>query len=413
MKILFFASYPTLAIGYSRIANILTNHLASLGHDVYYFGISNFKNNLIDRYVHPSIHLIDALEEERALGKNELYGVNSICDWAEKIKPDILFLYNDVIVISRIFNNFAQRNLIRNFKTITYIDLVYPCEKLEILKHVNNYTDIFVVFSEYWKDNLIKMNICDENKIKILYHGFDTDLFFQIDSADAKKYYGFDSDDFVVLNTNRNSYRKCIDKTIDAFVKFLKIKNMNSKIKLFLNMMLGSDDGSGCGDYNIINCIEISCAKYNVDFEKVKKNHIFIKGSEKLEDLQQNFLYNASDVGINTCIGEGFGLCNLEHGGLGKPQIVSKTGGLSDIFSSSYAFVVEPQEQIYIPNNVDFHGGYMTIFSTDDYVNGLIKYYDDVELRKTHGEHCSNLIKNKYNWKIILDHLADIIDDVY
>ena len=36
MKILFYASYPTLTIGYSRIANVLTNYLAEQGHDIYY-----------------------------------------------------------------------------------------------------------------------------------------------------------------------------------------------------------------------------------------------------------------------------------------------------------------------------------------------------------------------------------------
>ena len=40
----------------------------------------------------------------------------------------------------------------------------------------------------------------------------------------------------MILNSNRNNYRKCIDKTIDAFVKFLKLKNMKPNIKLFLNM---------------------------------------------------------------------------------------------------------------------------------------------------------------------------------
>ena len=61
MKILFFASYPNLAIGYSRIANILSNYLAENDNKVYYIGISNFGVNICDRYIHKNIILIDEL----------------------------------------------------------------------------------------------------------------------------------------------------------------------------------------------------------------------------------------------------------------------------------------------------------------------------------------------------------------
>jgi len=123
MKILFFASYPNLPIGYSRIGNIISNHMAEQEHEVYYFGISNFKNNVFDRYIHPSIVLIDVLEEEKKIGTDELYGVNCICNFINSIQPDLLFLYNDIIVISRIFNNLIEKKITKNFKICTYLDL--------------------------------------------------------------------------------------------------------------------------------------------------------------------------------------------------------------------------------------------------------------------------------------------------
>jgi hypothetical protein len=138
MKILFFASYPILPIGYSRIANILTNYMAEQGHQVYYFGISNFEGiSKINRYIHPNIVLIDALLEEKKIGSNEIYGVNTICNFIDSIQPDILFLYNDIIVISRIFNNIIEKKIKKNFKTFTYLDLVYPFEKINLVKHID------------------------------------------------------------------------------------------------------------------------------------------------------------------------------------------------------------------------------------------------------------------------------------
>lgn len=410
MKILFFASYPNLAIGYSRIANILTNYLAEKGHTVYYFGISNFKNDNIKRFIHPNIILIDALEEENKLGTNELYGVNSICDKIKEIKPDVLFLYNDLIVISRIFNNFIEKKIEYDCKIITYLDLVYPYEKLNLIKHVDKFSNLIFVFGEYWKNNLIEIGI-DSDKIEILPHGFDNKIFFQIDKLDAKKYFNFKPDDFIILNSNRNNYRKCIDKTIDAFTKFLKIKNLDKNIKLFLNMDINND--LNLQGYDIRNQVEISCKKNNIDYLEMVNNHIFIKDTNKFSDEQLNILYNACDVGINTCVGEGFGLCNLEHGGIGKPQIVSNVGGLTDIFKSEYSIPIDPVDEIYVSNNIDFHGGYIKICKTDDFVEAMINYYDNKDILITHGNKSKETIIKNFDWNNILETMEIKIKKIY
>ena len=165
MKIIFFASYPDLGIGYSRIANILSNFLAELGHDIYYIGISNFNNiENCSRNIHPNITLIDAAKEE--IG-NELYGVNVICKYIQQVKPDMVLIYNDIIVISRIFNNFTKLNIQKNFKLIVYLDLVYRYEKIDLIEHVDRFSDKIIVFSECWKQNLMEMGV-SENKIDFL-----------------------------------------------------------------------------------------------------------------------------------------------------------------------------------------------------------------------------------------------------
>ena len=147
MKILFFASHPKLSIGYSRIANILSNFLAEKGHEVYYLAISNFGVNNVNRYINPKIKIFDALELEKENGSNELYGVNVICDLLNMIKPDLLFLYNDCIVISRIFNNFIKKNIIKDFKVWIYLDLVYEYQKIEIIQHINKFSDLITILS--------------------------------------------------------------------------------------------------------------------------------------------------------------------------------------------------------------------------------------------------------------------------
>lgn len=406
MKILFFASYPNLSIGYSRIANIMSNYLAEKGHDIYYVGISNFNNfDKCDRYIHPNIKLIDAYKEEQQKGNNELYGVNVICDVIKEVNPDIVFLYNDIIVISRILNNFINNKIDKNFKLYIYLDLVYKYEKIDLIRHVDKFADMIFVFSEYWKNNLIEIGI-NSDKIDIIYHGFDNNIFVPKEINTSKEMFGFKKDDFVILNTNRNSYRKCIDKTIDAFIKFLKIKNMLPTIKLFLNM--NTVGGPAQPSYDILNLIKTSCIKNNVDYNTVVTNNIYTHdGKNTMSDEKINYLYNACDVGINTCVGEGFGLCNLEHGSLGRPQIISKVGGLQDIFSNEYSMLIEPVAEIYLTNTMEYHGGYLEICSTDDFTNAMIKYYDDSVLRETHGKLGRELLPKKYNWGNILSSFHD------
>ncbi len=400
MRILFFATYPTQPTGYARIGNILSNHLASAEHEVHYLGISHFRDSAIERDVHPFIHLIDAFAE-RSAGSNELYGVDIICAKIQQIKPDLVFIYNDIIVINRILNEFIQTKIEKTFKLCIYLDLVYEYQRLAYFPNINMWADLILVFSECWQRNLQKMGLIAE-KIAILPHGFDASLFQTTsDPAAAKQTLGFAPDDFVFLNTNRNAYRKAHDITIDAFIRLLQKRNYDPKLKLFLNLLTQSPQG-----YNILELIKIICLKLDADYEKVVLNHIFIRPSDTyLPDEKLNALYNACDVGLNACLGEGFGLCNLEHACLGKPQIVSKVGALADIFQPAYATLIEPKAELYLAPLAEDHQGYVKICAAEDFAAAMEKYYDDRALAAEHGAQAQAILTKKYDWPTILQGL--------
>ena len=260
MRIMFFATYPTQPTGYARIGNILSNHLAQVGHEVHYLGISHFQNTAIERDIHPFIHLIDALAERKE-GSTELYGVDIICEKIQQIKPDLVFIYNDVIVINRILNEFINTKLEKTFKLCIYMDLVYEYQRILYFQNIQAWADLILVFSDCWKRNLTKIGLPAE-KIGILPHGFDAELFQPMDTVKSKQLMGFAPDDFLVLNTNRNAYRKAHDITIEAFIKFLKNHYYNPKLKLFLNMLQNSNQG-----YTILELIKVVCLKNDADYD--------------------------------------------------------------------------------------------------------------------------------------------------
>ena len=396
MRILFFATYPTQPTGYARIANILTNYLAEIGHEVHYLGISNFKVSAIERDIHPFIHLIDALEA-RPAGSQELYGVDIICEQIKTIQPDLVLIYNDVIVINRILNEFINTHIVKNFKLCIYLDLVYEYQRLLYFQNIQLWADQVLVFSECWQQNLLRLGFADE-KIAVLPHGYDPTLFQAVDSATAKQSFGFAPDDFIFLNTNRNAYRKAHDITIEAFILCLIKNAYNTKLKLFLNLLTTSPQG-----YNILELIKVICLKTAADFETVVTKHIFIRPSDVyLTDEKLNLLYNACDVGLNTCLGEGFGLCNLEHACVGKPQIISQVGALADIFKSDYATLIAPKTSLYLSSLTEDHQGYTHICAAEDFAAAMDLYYHDAQLVAVHGNLAREVLKEKYEWSGIL-----------
>ena len=397
MRILFFATYPTQPTGYARIGNILSNTLATAGHEVHYLGISNFPNSGIERDVHPFIHLIDALVE-RAEGSTELYGVDIISQQIEKLQPDLVFIYNDVIVINRILNEFINRKIKKNFKLCIYLDLVYEYQRLLYFQNIQGWADLIYVFSACWQENLLRIGFRPE-QIAILPHGFDSVVFKPLNSALAKQDMGFASDDFLILNTNRNAYRKAHDITIEAFLLFLRKQNYNPKIKLFLNMLTESPQG-----YNLLELIKVCCLKQAADYDKVVLNHIFIRPSTTyLSEEKLNLLYNACDIGLNTCLGEGFGLCNLEHACLGKAQIITQVGALADIFQADYATLIQPKTTLYLSALGEDHQGYIHICAAQDFAEALERYYLARPFMATHGALAQETLTKKYDWSMILE----------
>jgi glycosyltransferase involved in cell wall biosynthesis len=430
MKVLFCASYPDQPIGYSRIANILSNFLADQNIDVYYFGFSNYKHLKVNRYINPKIHFIDVLQKESIdvtgtgetrnqrfrrdwkslelsgtgdqLSGKENFGTTIICDVVEEIKPDMIFIYNDIIVTCRLFNSLQdyKKKFGKTYKMIVYIDLVYKFEKPLYIEYLKNEADFIFVFSDVWKSHLVDDFKFDQKKIEVLYHGFNQSIFFKVDKHEARKKLGIKLEDFIVLNTNRNTYRKGWDISISSFLQFYLLTKCDARVKLLINCRIDSTSG-----FNIIELVKISCIKLGLDYNHIINNQIIqLPNASELSDSVLNLVYNAVDVGLNTCIGEGFGLCNLEGACLDVPQVVSYVGGLIDMFSSSVeSMTVKPTAVIQCSNLQDDHIGDLEICDSKVFAKKIYDYYLDEKKREEDGMRIGETLRNKYDWDKILD----------
>lgn len=413
-KIMFYGTYPNRPIGYSKIANTITNHLASQPDThVYYVGISNFEDGVVDRFVHPSITLFDALKLSRTLRQSdELYGVDVIEDIMEKVQPDVFIVYNDCIVTCRLFNALLNYKASHPNKTkfVSYLDLVYPFQKKRYIEHINRHSDRLFVFSPFWKQNLVDMGV-ESSKISVFPHGVDRTATFRTDKQLAKLFMNFRPDDYVVLNNNRNSYRKAHDIAIRAFLMFLKTAGMPSNVKMFINFNMGDSL-----DYILEEMLATECCRLRLDYDTIVNSHVYsfpvhMRGSVSDETI--NMLYNACDVGVNSCLGEGFGLCNAEHASVDRPQIVSKVGGLQDIFEPCQDMLVEPSALITVPNVQDDHNGDAYVCKAEDFADRLLYFYTHREQAADKAKSIGEHIRSTYDWDVVLKQFSTDLESMY
>jgi glycosyltransferase involved in cell wall biosynthesis len=267
------------------------------------------------------------------------------------------------------------------------------------------------VFSDCWKKHLVDCFKIPSRNVSVFSHGIDNNKFNKISKSEAKKAIGIQEDGFMIFNMNRNSYRKLLDITIKAFVRFWKLTGCDEKVFLVLNCRKDIDTG-----YNFRDIVRIACMLENVDHTILMNNNIRFLSDNMCGNVSDeciNTAINASDIGMNTCGGEGFGLCNAEGAYLGVPQIVTNTGGLSDIFRGFDNMLVDPKVFMSLPAGIDFHNGELAICDYKDFADKLLYYYNNRNILEADGVGIERCVRGKCDWDTLLDNfLRDIVSVV-
>ena len=404
-KVILCGTHPEQFNGYSKVVYELSKYLASCADiKLHIFGFQNFydKNeHRSERKLPENVEIYDVFANENPKGKG--FGENLINDYILKIQPDILIIYNDLLVITSLFNKIKELPII-NFRIIPYIDLVYRNEKQSLLININTLADSAIMFTKYW-ENVAKYQGFTKPTY-ILEHGFNSDQYYPIPKKLARKFYNISEKDFVIVNLNRNQPRKRWDLCIMAYVKFIA-KHMNENIKLLIATSMN-------GGWDIGELILSECRKYNITVQDFQKHIILLQNPQQITDFEINVMYNVGDVGINTCDGEGFGLCNFEQAGVGVAQIVPHIGGFKDFFvKNENAILIDPILSYYCDNARDYVGGEPEICSPNDFANALEYYYNNRDVLIKHGDSARKHILHNYKWKNMGKKLYDVVSKEY
>jgi len=319
--------------------------------------------------------------------KGDLMGYNRISDFANG-KLDGIFILQDAWVIQRYLEIIKEKF----GENIPPIVVYFPVDAIDFTPSWFKDYDIVnqvVVYTEFGKQEVLRSMKPLEEKLTIVPHGVNTEIFKKIDMPKneiRKKMFPDKKeiqDGFVILNANRNTPRKRVDLTIQGFSMFAQ-----DKPNVFLHLHMGIIDSG----FNILELM----ARYNVSDKLLLTNMSRVLQSIPVQQLNQ--IYNSADVGINTCWGEGWGLPNMEHAVTGAPQVVPDHSSLHELYNDCGILI--PVNRYLTNPQILTIGGYVHPF---DVAQALEKVYVNRELVKELSEKSIEKFTNeKYSWKYIV-----------
>ena len=394
-RVLFFGTHPKQFNGYSKVVYEISTLLCKKKDiELGIFGFQNYYQNGNHRKdIAPEIVVYDAFacEEPKANG----FGIANITKYVQEFNPDVCIVYNDVLVITQVLSKLHEIPD-RKFKIVAYIDQVYLNQKKEFIKILNEKVDYAWAFTPYWMKCIKDQGLTIP--IEFIQHGFNPNIYYPIPKEIARAYYGLKMEDFIILNLNRNQPRKRWDICLKAFAEVVH-RHPNEPIK----MMIATENQ---GAWNLMEIFERELIKRNMTLEDGMKHIIMFDKPQRVTDEETNILYNIADVGINTCDGEGFGLCNFEQAALGIPQIVPNLGGFLDFLNEGCAMLIEPKMAYYVDNTRDMVCGEALLCDYSDYADAIIEYFQNRNVMTQHGQDARKNILKNYAWK-------DIVDKIY
>jgi D-inositol-3-phosphate glycosyltransferase len=198
---------------------------------------------------------------------------------------------------------------------------------------------------------------------------------------------------FIALNASRPDKRKRVDLTIAGFAGFAGGKPAN--VRLCLHHAIISDQ-----EDQIRSLIAQPGLKGRVYLNPLAGGIV--------DDDALNLLYNACDVGINTSMGEGWGLVSFEHGAAGTAQIVPRHSACAELWRGR-GELIQPARR-YVP---EFSVLEMGEVSAEGVAQALENLYGNPQARQQLAQAAYQAALNpEYSWDAIAARFDNLFDEL-
>lgn len=340
-------------------------------------------------------------------GGGDVFGAFQVLEMAKGNPPDVLFILHDIWMFEYYARVLAP--LREDTRLVAYIPLdgniLDPSIALPLrgLDHVIVYTEWAAAELRSAFAKLVADGTPDTfPPVDVIYHGVEAALFapdpaltaagFRPEGRTGAKrdvfgpFDGID-DSFIVLNAARPAVRKRVDLTIEGFARFAKDKPAN--VKLCLHHAITEEETA-----DLLSLIDTYGIRDHVIYNPLSPNG----GPLSETDLAR--LYRACDVGINTAMGEGWGLVSFEHASTGAAQIIPNHTACGALWDAQTAQMIEPKDW-FIP---EFSPLEMGLVDADSVAQALEALYSDLaHLAKVSAAGNAYANHSDFHW----DHIAD------
>ena len=391
--------YNTSGTGLSRVMHNLTRRIADR-HEIHFLGIGYSGEVVRDRglTVYPT--------NPRG---GDVFAAFQAASLIEEIEPALVFVMHDIWLFDyyvRILGPYRDR-----LKIAAYIPLDGKIVNEDDAAPLAQ-TDTVVAYSEFGRAEfegafrrlLEKQAAAEVPPVAVLPHGVDQGRFYPFPElveasfasagrVEAKRrVFGdgaTDGESFVVLNASRLDKRKRVDLTVEGFARFAADKPANVRLCLH-HAILDTES-----EQQLVSLIR-RCGLG----DRVSLNPL---GSRIVVDDELNLLYNACDVGINTSMGEGWGLVSCEHGSAGAAQIVPDHTGCAELWRGRGELI--PPARSYVP---EFSPLEMGEVSPERVAQALERLYRD-PARRQELSRAATVQNPAYSWEEITRRFDDLI----
>ena len=313
--------FNTPGTGLTRVMHSIMRRLKDR-HEIHYLGIGYSGETIRDRGL--------TLHPTNMKGGGDVFAAYQAKQLIEEIEPDLVFILHDIWYFAHYLRTLGPyRDRLKIVCTIPLDGRIINEDDAAPLENA----DRVVVYTEFARkefegafDRLREKRGGGEfPAVDAIPHGVDRSRFHPFPHLQQASFASFaraeakrqvfagladPENSFIVLNASRIDQRKRIDLTIEGFARFAAGKPANVRL---------------CLHHAIMGEVEENQIRSLVDRFDLKERVVLnpLAGGV-VGDAELNLLYNACDVGINTSMGEGWGLVSFEHGAAGAAQIVPR-----------------------------------------------------------------------------------------
>lgn len=386
--------------GFSMVNHSVIENLNKDRFHVYQLGVNYHGDpHTYDYPIYPAM-------TPKQMQTGDMWGITRIEEFIN-LEPDIIFILNDIWIITNYLQSIKESYKEAN-KDIPKIVVYFPVDGAGYNKDWFEDFDIVsqtVVYTNFAKDVVNKA--IPELSLEVIPHGNNNKVFYKIDKTKKeikeKVLVGKEDlweDSFVVLNVNRNQPRKRIDLALQGFSLFAK--DLPKNVVYYHHA--GTTD-AGWSILQLAKRIEDEL-DFNLQERLILTNNR--NDVQKVPVEKLNLIYNTGDVGINTSLGEGWGLTATEHASTGAPQVVPNHTACRELFYDcgllSEVLVYMKETQTMIDRG---------IVNPESVAENLLKLYEDKELyNRLSKASIKKFTSSEYSWKNIAKQWEKVFENI-